>query len=309
MRRLAVVLLVLLLVGCGRRDGAAPPGPEHYQGPITPAQRSEIVATVNGQPLHAADLARQMAARGQTAEEALEELVAAELLAQEAFRRGLADDPDVAAQRRRESIRALILREFEPSFDGPEDVLDKDVEAAKRVPRIRRFYDHERLHTVAYARVEADEKKASAAEQAAARARAVAFAAAARAARPATAEAFLELAGAHGLANRAAQLFTTGIDGPAVLPFARAAFSLTRVGEISEAVKTPWGWDVLFLKEIVPEVRMTPAQMEADLRVKLFEGARGEAYTRWVDRLLSRHRVTTRPELLELVQVDSPVGL
>ena len=88
--------LALLCVGCGQRDEAPVPearSGDHYAGPMNPARDSEVVASVNGERIYAVDVARQMAARGQTAEQAVAELVSAELLAQEAFRRGLADDP------------------------------------------------------------------------------------------------------------------------------------------------------------------------------------------------------------------------
>jgi len=119
-------LLVLFGVACGAKEAhapAVPPG-ETWRGSLSPppATGAEVVATVNGESIYAADVARVMAARGLDRAAALDELVVQELLAVEARRRGLADDPEVVDTRRRERVRAMLRRDFEPSFDGPEDI-------------------------------------------------------------------------------------------------------------------------------------------------------------------------------------------
>jgi hypothetical protein len=310
-------LIFLAAAACGAREAPAPavdPG-ERFAGSFTPPPRdgsAEVVATVDGERIYAADVARVMAARGLEARAALDELVAAELLAGEARRRGLLDDPEVVDTRRRERVRALMRRDFEPSFDGPEDVPEAEVEEIYRVPRVRRYYDHGRYHGVAYVRAEL-KKDASPAEVAAARAAAQAFRELAVAARPQTPQELFALAGKlpPGMKVTAApnQIFQTSIDGPAVKPFAEAAMALEKLGDLSPPTRTEWGWDVLMLTEIVPEVRASREEAFADIRKNRFEPSRRLAYERWVEAFLARVKIERNDALLEHVQVDSLVGM
>lgn len=302
------LLVALLLVACGSPTEGPRLTLEHYAGPETPAQTGEVVATVNGAPIYAADVARQGAGRGVSAAQALDELIAAELLAQEAFRRGLVDDADVVERARKERVRVFMRKVFEPTFDGPEDMPQAEVDNALRHPQVKSRYDHPTYHTVAYTRADV-KKKAPPEAAAAAEALAKAFAERARAVRPATQEAFWALAKEMKLNPSTRQVYTTSLLGPAERTFAAAAFTLTKPGDISEATRTPWGWDVLFLREVVPAVHLTRAEAEADFRTRFFEDARKDAFQRWLNALTARHKVTTRPELLDKVQVDSLVGL
>src|SRR5207249_2135135 len=121
---------------------------------LAPRETGEVVATVDGTPIYAADVGRQMGARGQTAARALDELVGAELLAAAARRRGLVDDPEVIDARKRERVRAFLRREFEPTFKGPEDVPQQEVDEIYAMPAMRDYFDHGEYHRVAYVRVE-----------------------------------------------------------------------------------------------------------------------------------------------------------
>jgi hypothetical protein len=269
---------------------------------------------VNGEKIYAADVARQAGARGQTAAQALDELIAAELLAQEAWRRGLDDDPEVAMANKRERVRLFIQREFEPTFDGPEDIPQADIDKAMVFPKIRILYDHEAYRVVAWVRA-AVPKKSPPEVEAAAKAAAAAFTEKARAARPADPAAFFALARSMPAAPARLevadkQVFSTTLKhGPAQDDFAACAFTLNKVGENSAPCRTPWGWDVLFLKETLPETHVPRAEAEADLRTRFFEDARRDGYLRWVDGIVARHQVTKNPALVDAVQVDSVVGL
>lgn len=309
-------LLVFLCVACGAKEApapAAPPG-EAWRGSLSPppATGAEVVATVNGESIYAADVARVMAARGLDAAAALDELVTQELLAVEARRRGLADDPEVVDTRRRERVRALMRRDFEPTFDGPEDIPADEIEQVWRMPNIRMYYDHDTFHTVAYVRAEV-KKDAPAEAVAAARAAAQAFHDLAVAARPASKEAYFALAAKlpPGMKVTAAakQVFGTSRKGPAVEEFARAAMELTTVGDVSPPFRTQWGWDVLYLVEILPERHTPKAEALLDIRKNRFDAARRLAYQRWVNGFLAKVRVQRNEALLEQVQVDSLVGM
>src|SRR5262249_35093833 len=126
---------------------STPPKP-HWSGSLAPEPETgaDVVAEVNGDKIYAADVAIQAAAAHQTPAEALAELVDAQLLAQEAFRRGLADDPDVQEARERESVRQLLKRGFEPSFSKPGDIPIDEVRQVYEHPDIKPRYEHEEYH-------------------------------------------------------------------------------------------------------------------------------------------------------------------
>jgi hypothetical protein len=309
------LLAALLLLGCGGERATPDAAPRaSYSGSFSPAPSAdaEVVATVNGERIYAADVARQMAARGVSARDALAELIDAELLAGEARRRGLAQHPEVVETRKRESVRAILRHVFEPSFDGPEDVPLAEVEEVYANRNVRTYYDHARYHTVAYVRAPVA-KDAPPAADAAARARARQLSDAARAARPKTKEEFFtiasELPPGPPLEIALSQVFSTTRGGPAVKEFADAAFGLERLGDISPPARTKWGWDVLMLLEVIPERRTSREDALADLRVKRFEPARRLGFLRWVDGLARGYRVERNEALLEQVQVDSLIGL
>jgi hypothetical protein len=313
MTRRAVALL-FAAVAC--TSGPPPPPPEapteHWTGSLSPppASEAEVVATVNGERIYAHDVAEEARARGLPPERALDELIRAELLAGEARRRGLADDADVAEARKRARVRVLLARGFEPTFAGPESVPQAQVDNVYARPEFRRHYDHDEHHTVAWVRVNV---KADAApdELAQAQARIDAVHAALLAAAPQNKDDFFRIVGEtdSAVAHASNQVFTTARDGPAVPEFAAAAFQLSRVGEVGAPVRTPWGWDILYLDGIIPAEHMPRAAADKDIREHLFEQARRTAFQRWVDGLVAGHHVTKDETKLDGVQVDSLVGL
>jgi parvulin-like peptidyl-prolyl isomerase len=310
--RLAVLAL---LAACGGGRGAPDARvADHFTGSFSPAPASdaEVVATVDGEHIYASDVARQAAARGQTPRQALDELIDAELLAGEARRRGLADHPEVAEVRKRERVRALLQRVFEPSFDGPEDIPLREVEQVYDLRNVRAYYDHDRYHTAAYVRAPAKEDAPPEVVEAA-RARAREFYAAAVKAKPSTKEDFFALARSlppgPKLEAAANQVYSTTRRGPAVKEFADAAFSLSEIGDLAPPARTKWGWDVLMLVDIIPERHTPRDEAIADLRVKRFEPARRLAFMRWLDGMVKAARIERNDALLEQVQVDSLIGM
>jgi len=111
-----------------------------------------VVAEVNGEPIWDADVAGYAAAHGVAPREALEALVARELLAQEARRRGLSEDPDVVEVRRRERVRRL-LDGFAAATDSPDEIPEADVDKVWNRPDVQRQLNHGERHVVVYVRV------------------------------------------------------------------------------------------------------------------------------------------------------------
>ena len=291
--------LLFLFCACGRHE--PPPATatvgEHFDGDWSPqpAENAEVVATVNGANIYAADVMRQAAAENQTPAQALDTLVSAELLAQEARRRGLTDDPEVVEARKKVRVRRLVEKTFLPSFGSPADVPKEDVDRALRVASVQYHFDHREQRLVGYARIELA-NNASPDEEARARTIAAGFTALARAAQPKNKADLLNLL----------MLYDRGMGGGdigreiggMVPEFGKAAFALGKVGEVSDPVRTRWGWDVLILFAINPERHASREDAIAEVREGMFDSSRREAFLRWADGLVARARVYRNDELL-----------
>ncbi len=297
------ILLVLPLASCRTAPTAVEvTADDRFEGDWTPppAADAEVVATVNGAAIYAADVSRQARALGQTAEEALHTLVDAELLAQEARRRGLTDAPDVVEARKRMRVRRFAEKEFLPTFKGPDDVPAELAERAYALPEAKSFYDHAEWRTVAWARVPVPESLPDADERARALARG--FADLARAAKAHGTEQLAALAKLW--APMATGEFETALAGPAVPEFARAAFELGAVGDIGEPVRTKWGWDVVLLLSVNPERHVARAEALHDIRERLFDDARRAAFQHWADAFVARAKVWRNPDAQVLDRVS-----
>jgi hypothetical protein len=305
--------LFCILVGCGGTETAVPNQlpvtalDPPWSGPLAPAAANgdEVVATVEGTPIYASEVATQMAAESQDARQALEALVARELLATEARRRGFLEDPDTAEARRRVRTRRLVEDGFARQFDGPEDIPAEAVTRAWNHPRVRTYYDHPRTHVVRYCRLPVGGGVTE--EQAKARAEDVWKKVSA--ARPADGEAFSrEVAAAYGNplpTHRQTVIEDSGLDAS----FVEAAFSVSEVGEVAKPKRTPWGWDILYLEHVVPERHTSFAEAEPEIRRERFEVERAAAFTRWADALAAKAKIWRDDSWLARIAVASPLEL
>jgi hypothetical protein len=301
-----VFLALLIACGHGERRPIDQPADERWSGDWSPAPADggEVVATVNGASIYAGDVVSQARAESQTAEQALATLIDAELLAQEARRRGLTDAPEVVDARKRVRVRRFVDKVFLPTFEVPDDVPAADVERAYASPEAKAFYDHPEWRTVAWARAPVALHAAPEAD-AAARSLARGFADLARAAKVTTTA---EL-GALALlwARLPSGEFDTSQHGPAVPEFARAAFDLAAIGDVGEPVRTRWGWDVLLLLSINPERHAARADALADIRARLFDKFRLVGFVRWADGFVARAHVDRAPDKI-LDRVSTELG-
>jgi hypothetical protein len=199
------------------------------------------------------------AARGATRQPALDQCIDFELLAQQAA--GFATDDEVVHETRAALVSTLIAREYEDKFNQPSDFgaywdrsLDKN----------RHRITHGEVRGSTYVRIPLA-KTATAAEDAAAHALADEIAAAAANERGLMAPHLDELA-RRVLAGRATHEFASVPpylnEGGLVEEYARPLFGIREVGRTwPTAVRTPWGWDIILLSELIPAARPSQAEI------------------------------------------------
>jgi hypothetical protein len=318
MRRAVLILAITGACGGGRVDGVAAPSSqtaagESFTGSLSPRPSPEAfaVAEVDGDTIWDVDVARYAREHSVDARTALDELVGLTLLAQEAARRGLADDPEVAEARQRERVRLFIAREFASRFKGPEDVPEEQLQAAWKHRPVYLYFNHELYHRVRYARVPVG-SGASEAEWAAARLVAEDLRRHLVAARPASKEAFSDALTAWKAEHETQPIevndFPASQGDDTAASFRAIAFSLDTVGQISPPGRTEWGWDVLFLYEILAKRSTSFEDAKPELRQKLFDSSQQQGFLDWVAGLARAHKVVVRPELVEQVVVQSAAG-
>jgi hypothetical protein len=143
MRRGVLALAPLVVISCHR----APPATSPARADVAwarPAQAGEVaVADVNGVPIWSGDVAKHARATHLDAREAVADLIDQEILAQEARRRGLADDSDVREARNQALVRRFVSEDFGPRTATPDTI---PPEAARPAYDARHdYFFHDRL--------------------------------------------------------------------------------------------------------------------------------------------------------------------
>lgn len=85
--------------------------------------------------------------------------------------------------------------------------------------------------------------------------------------------------------------------GITVKPFEDAAFTL-KPGEISEVVKTEFGYHIIKLEEISPERQKTLEEAKVEIEFILLPEKQQQAFTRWLSSLKDEAKVQIKEELL-----------
>jgi peptidyl-prolyl cis-trans isomerase C len=287
---------------------------EPYAGAWSPrpAPTAEAVAEVNGEPIWDAEVAAYAGAHALSPREALDALIDLELLAQEARRRGLSEDPEVVEVRRRERVRRL-LDGFAAATDSPDEIPDADIDKVWNRPDVQRQLNHGEQHVVVYVRVPVTRRDPPAwTEEARRHAEAV--------------RAFLQqakIADEKDLQQQAREFYRARSGKPLasekplvvdaqsnLIPvFRDAALALKKPGQVSPVTRTPYGWDILYLLEIIPPRTTTRAEAGPELRRRVHEDWRRYTFSRWLEAFVAAARITRRDDGLAQVEVDSTFGL
>lgn len=274
----------LLLVACG---GSTQPPPQPAGPPasiVAPGVGSDdvVVATVNGRPVWGSCV---------KAQHSLDDCIGFELMAQEAEKRGLIKDADVALATRTAMVSQLVAKEYEQRFTHPGDFGST---WGPQFERAKLRYDHPEVRLSSYIRVPV---KSPADEQPA----------------HALADQIAQAAGAEGgwmspqlteLAEKlAAGRAIEHADVPPKLAiqleshYAAALYAIPEVGRTSPAVRTKWGWDVVLYRDVLPEEHLA----EAQIIDKVLPEIQRSYFSLWVHQLevaMNLH-VEEHPEQLE----------
>jgi peptidyl-prolyl cis-trans isomerase C len=298
----------LAAVGCGGGCGGGSDKKDRQPPPrvsldTAPAGRT-VIAEVEGVPVYEDCLALQMSKPDMTREAAADECIDFELLAREAERRGFASDPAVLEARKKETVRVFIDQEFWSKFDSYEDVPEHDLRRAWKMVRYK--YDHPEYRFTVYVRApvpgrrrkhqtRASWKK----EDAAAKALADELYARLSKERKLTKDQFFKIAyamrGDRKLVHDA-NVFNFPKRGRAVPAFADAAFAIPEAGMVSKPARTKWGWDIILLISILPEVHMSFEEAKESIAKEIFEASQRLAFLKWSSQFASRHDIFPNPK-------------
>ncbi|MGN6104111.1 MAG: peptidylprolyl isomerase [Kofleriaceae bacterium] len=278
----APALAVALFAACG---GGPEPRPAPAAAPISPiappaGPADEVVARVDGRPVWSSCVAGQLARGAADRRAALDECVAFELLAAAADARGLAGDPEVAAETRRALVSRVVQLGFEDRYRTPADLrqpIDRIIE------RNRDKLVRPELRGSTFLRIELP---GNAPPERVAQARALAD------------QAARELAGRTGLFGIDLQELERRLAGTTDLrmlaaevppsprealdaAYGDALWSVPEVGQVAGPVRTSWGWDLVLLSEQQPPRTYTHDEVAAEL----FPGVRRTAFQTWIHQL------------------------
>jgi len=283
----AALPLLLVWVACGGST-QAPPQPGGPPAPtVAPAAGSDdvVVATVNGRPVWGSCV---------TAQRSLDDCIGFELLAQEAEKRGLATDPEVALATRTAMVSRLVEQEYEAKYTHPSDfgsAWDRVLE------RNHLRYDHTDVRASAFVRVPVK----SPGDEDAAHALADQIAAATGAESGWMPPQLFDLAEKLAAGRKIEHQEVPPMEARQLdQSYAGALYGISEVGRTSPPVRTKWGWDIVLYSDVVPEEHLTEAQIAAKVLPDMQRGY----FSVWVHQIeqsLGVH-VEEHPEQLEALQ-------
>lgn len=266
-----------------------------------------VVAEVDGVPVYEDCVATQAAALGPSPsaapeavrQAALEECIHFELLAQQAAKRGLASDPEVAWTRKTEVVRRLIDADFVARFPDPDSMDRALLEQAYQELRSQ-YVRPEIRHTAhAWVPLEENEPEGSPRDQAAeALARELYQALKDERDLPAD-ELFRvadELAGEREIKHEGPFRFARA--SRLAESFIEATFALPEPGMVSSPVRSHVGWHVILLTRIDPEVNVSLEEAKPEL----FEVQRRRQFMVWLSQLTQSARIQIDEDSLARLQ-------
>lgn len=310
-RVIVVVLGLLHSFGCDRKpkDTCAPFAPV-WSNPATAGDPA--VAWVDGVPILRSEVVFQMGSRNIDARKAVDLLIEREVVAQQARRVGLLQNPDVRSSIKKKAVYKLLEKVFEKE-SGPDDVPEKLIKKAYRL-NIRRFvrpplrkFSHvlvrlpwrrkgKRLiiykEEIENGRKLAHELRMKALDRSRQK--------------PLTWREFESLA--ESIRNRGFVIQAErGTKARKELrkPFADELFSMQKPGSISSVVKTSHGFHVILLIEKLAARSIPYKNARKEILERIYPEVRAKAFIEWVDRIKDRCPVVSFPERIPILGASS----
>jgi peptidyl-prolyl cis-trans isomerase C len=297
LRGRCLVLAALAVAACHRSAPADEAAGHKVALIASAAPEDAVVATVDERPIRASEIAVAAKASGKTAKEALDDLVSAEALVSEASRRGLDASAVVQGAETAEAVRRFLELEFEPSVRA-EDV---PLRAIKRAwEKNKWLLDHSEYVDVWHILVPSKDTDPPEAQR---RAEALAREIQSRAKKVTSVQDFQAIASDTKLPETIPRLVSeelmTARDGWTVKEFSYPAHDQLKVpGDVSEVVKTAFGFHVIYLIRRIPPSHTTFEAAVPELRAGLLTGFQSTRFTPFVDALMQKHDVRVFPERL-----------
>lgn len=261
---------------------------------LTPKTRAgEVVATVNGEPIFAADLVLQMR-DGQTKKEALHARIQFELLAQESVRRGLHNTREVRDIAQRSAAQLLIRRAFGEVF-RKENVAETYIAQAYKLNKARFVHPekYETVHLVAKASRKQSPARHKMARDAIVQARQIALGGKLSAKEFSEIPSLIPHKGLRFISqSHIASEFS-------VVPnYAKAMLKLQKPGDVSEIVKTRHGYHLIYLKGRIPARNASVADAHDEIRDKIYDDVRRVEFEKFASELEKKAQAAINPAAL-----------
>jgi hypothetical protein len=281
------LLLSLALCACGRAapEREAARAPEPALKATAPAGEIPL-AQVGETGIYRSQLVAHARATGLAPQPALDDLIAQELLFQEAARRGLTRDEDVLYARAQALVRLFVPLEFGRGTASPEAIPESD--ARPVYDKLHDYFNHGPMLRVWNVCTTPEQAHAIDAD--------------ARAHPAKTAEDFQAIARAHGAD---AQYILTATDSLAYeAPWRKALFqALHKPGDVMHPtplpqLRFPCTTHVAWCQEALPARHDSFEQALPEIRQRIYEDWRRKAFRGFSNRLLRAHRVEQHPERL-----------
>ncbi len=307
-----IAAAVLVAPACG--DGGGSPEAGRLRAPIGPGapgwvrqdDASPVVARVGPVEITLAELQRRVDAEapGASPAEVLDRLIAWEVLAQEAARRGFVQDHEVRTESRRAMVRVLLEESFEPDTTT-DKVPAETLEEAFR----SNYWYFNNPDTVSASHLLFKVKKRAPEETWEARRREAEQARSRLVAVPLKdKEDFRQrseaLASDHADLNLA-DLGAFAHKGRFVKPFSDAAFALGD-GELSQPVRTQYGWHLIYRYAFKPARSVTMDDVRDEVMERVWPEWRRYRFYRYLEEAKSRARIETFPNRLETLDATQP---
>jgi hypothetical protein len=245
-----------------------------------------VVATVNGTPVYASQVAAHTRTTGEAAGTALDDLLRQELLAQEARRRGFDNLPETVRAREQALVHRFVTDAFGRTVASPEAIRAEDARPVYR--QQQDYFRHGRMLQVWNVCTSAEQARAIYED--------------ARTHPPRAPEDYRAIARSHGAE---AQSIFTEEDSRGYHPLWRKAVfaALHRKGDLMAPVHLPslpypctdhttWAEEAIAprndsFEDALPEIRR-----------RIFEDWRRNQFLTWSGRLVRKHQVELHPEAL-----------